>query len=230
MTSQDRIALTIGSDEWKRMVTSGANALGVDVPDVRMVQLVRFAQTLMEWNRRINLTAITDPRQVATKHFVDSIAALNHIPETGSLLDIGSGGGFPGLVIAIFRPALQITSADSVRKKISFQNHLIRTLGLTSSRALHTRAEILAEESNRYDVIVSRALGSLEMFTTLALPMLSKTGKIIAYKGGLDEDGEEEVDALKARHPDLTVDTLGYILPSSGDRRSLVFITQRQDG
>jgi 16S rRNA (guanine527-N7)-methyltransferase len=192
-----------------------------------MEQMVQFSQLLLEWNRRINLTAITDPREIAVKHFIDSMAALTHIPDKGRLLDIGSGGGFPGLVIAVFRPSLDITSVDSVRKKISFQQQMIRTLKMNSVRALHTRAEELSKEERRYDIIVSRALGSLEMFTDLALPILSEKGRVIAYKGVMDKTGEEEIEAMEAKHPELAIHVETYQLPSSGDRRSLVFIRRK---
>jgi 16S rRNA (guanine527-N7)-methyltransferase len=227
MTGQNLNAPAVASEEWKRLIHSGANDLGIDVPPPQMDQLVQFAETLLEWNRRINLTAITDPGEMAVKHFIDSMAVLPHIPENGSLLDIGSGGGFPGLVIAIFRPELDITSIDSVRKKISFQQHVIRTLGLKFVRAAHARAETLPEEDRRYGIIVSRALGSLEMFTNLALPMLSEEGRVIAYKGVMDEAGEDEIEALKAKHSELSVDIQSYLLPYSGDKRSLVFIMRK---
>jgi 16S rRNA (guanine527-N7)-methyltransferase len=224
MTKHNPTVHGVGSDEWRRFVASGANDLGIDVSDPRMDQLVLFAQTLLQWNRRINLTAITDPHEMAVKHFIDSMAALPYIQDTGRLLDIGSGGGFPGLVMAIFRPSLEITSIDSVRKKISFQQHLIRTLALDSARALHVRAETLPEANRPYDIIVSRALGSLEMFTNLALPMLSEKGRVIAYKGVMDGAGEDEVQNLKAVHPELSLNIQSYQLPASGDRRSLIFI------
>lgn len=218
---------TFTSLEWRYFIVSGADDMGIGVSDVRLEKLVRFAQLLSEWNRQVNLTAITESREVAVKHFLDSMAALPHIPETGRLMDIGSGGGFPGLVLAIFRPSLFITSIDSVRKKISFQQHLIRTLGLKSAEAVHARAESLPDEKERYDIVVSRALGSLDMFVTLALPILSEEGKIIAYKGVMNEAAEEEIETLKSRYKDLLVEVCSYFLPSSGDQRSLVFIRRK---
>lgn len=224
MTNQNPAVHTTGSEGWKLLISSGARDMGIVVTPHQMAQLTRYAQMLSEWNRRINLTAITDPGEVAVKHFLDSMAALPHLPETGRLLDIGSGGGFPGLVLGIFRPELSITSIDSVRKKISFQQYLIRTLGLSSARALHTRAETLSVEDDRYDIIVSRALGSLEMFTGLALPLVAEEGTMVAYKGVMDGSAETEIENLKAHHPELFVAVHDYRLPASGDRRSLVFM------
>lgn len=215
------------SGEWKRIIASGAGEMGIRFSGAPMEQLVRFAKLLNEWNGKINLTAITDPGEVAVKHFLDSMAGLPYIPEKGSLLDIGSGGGFPGLVIAVLRPALSVTSIDSVRKKVSFQQQLIRTLGLASARALHTRAEALSAKAERYDIVVSRALGALDMFVTLGLPVLAERGRLIAYKGALGGDSDDEIETLKSLHTDLSVSIHTYLLPSSGDRRSLVFIGRK---
>lgn len=215
------------STEWRQTILSGARNFGIHISDTRMEKIVRFAQMLMEWNRRINLTAITDPREVAVKHFLDAMAALPFLPKTGRLLDIGSGGGFPGLVLAVFRPTLLITSVDSVRKKISFQQQVIRTLEIGSATALHTRAEALPEKEDRYDIIVSRALGSLELFTTLGLPVLAEGGKMIAYKGGMEDGAGDSLESLKSRHPGLAIDIHSYLLPSLGDQRSLVFIGRK---
>ena len=227
MTKPHPTVHSFQSSDWKHIIISGAREIGIVVSGPQMERLVRFAQMLIDWNRRVNLTAITDPREVAVKHFLDSMAALPHIPETGYLLDIGSGGGFPGLVISIFRPSLSITSIDSVRKKISFQQQVIRTLELKGSRALHARAESLAGQPERYDVIISRALGSLQMFVTLGLPVLAEEGRMIAYKGGVDDGGRDEVAFLKKRQEGISVDIQSYSLSFSGDRRSLVFIRPR---
>ncbi len=216
------------SANWKHIIISGAREIGIVVSDSQMELLVRFAQLLIDWNRKVNLTAITDPREVAVKHFLDSMAALPYIPENGNLLDIGSGGGFPGLVISIFRPSLFITSIDSVRKKISFQQQVIRTLELERSRALHTRAESLLGGPERYDVIISRALGPLQMFATLGLPVLAEEGEMIAYKGGMDEGEGDEVALLEDQQKDFSVDIHSYALTFSGDRRSLVFIRPKK--
>ncbi len=213
------------SDTWEQIIISGAAKMGIPITGLQLKQLCRFAETLREWNRKINLTAIVDPEEIAVKHFLDSMAALPYIPEKGRMLDIGSGGGFPGLVLAVFRPFLKTTSLDSVRKKITFQQHLIRTVGLKEASAVHRRAEQLKSESmQRYDIIVSRALGSLGMFVNLALPLLAEHGVIIAYKGVMGDKEMDEIETLKSEDPGLLFDQCAYSLPKSGDRRALVFI------
>ena len=222
--------LDIYSEAWEMLVIKSAGEFGIEVTTPQMAQLIRFAEILREWNKKINLTAITDPEEIAIKHFIDSMALLPFLPpKPEQLLDIGSGGGFPGLILAIFRPDLQITSIDAVRKKISFQQHIIRTLSLKRVQAFHTRAESLgridrSSVSDAYDVIVSRALGSLEQFLILSLPLLEPGGTIIAYKGTTNESERDEIESCTSEKRPLNIDTRAYCLPKYGDHRTLVFI------
>ena len=227
MSSASEKNLEIGAPAWREMLVAGAAALHVPLTDAAVDKMVRFAQLMLEWNRKINLTAIRAPGQVARKHFIDSLAALPYLSRPALLLDIGSGGGFPGLVLGIAAPKLQVVSVDSVRKKISFQQHVLRTLGLSNVRAIHARAETLADAGDvptHFDVIVSRAFSALDQFAALAMPLLRPGGTMIAYKGA---DGEAEAAAA------LSSEVLSgcriwlerYELPVSCDKRSLVFMT-----
>jgi 16S rRNA (guanine527-N7)-methyltransferase len=132
-----------------------------------------------------NLTAITRPEEIALKHFVDSIAPATGMPAKARLLDIGSGGGFPGIPLKIIRPSLDVTLIDSSRKKVSFLKHVIRTLGLSGISAVHCRAESMSNGPGTamgFDVVICRALASLEDFVPLALPLLAKKGTGMALK------------------------------------------------
>ncbi|MCJ7539983.1 MAG: 16S rRNA (guanine(527)-N(7))-methyltransferase RsmG [Desulfobacterales bacterium] len=145
----------------------------------------------MKWNQKTNLTAITDPFEVAVKHFLDSIVPVKIIPSNASLLDIGSGGGFPGIPLKISLPSLSVTLIDASRKKVSFLKHIIRILELKNIDALHIRAEEFANKpgiAKTFDVIISRALSSMTSFALTALPFLKKEGVIIAMKGNVSGD------------------------------------------
>ena len=107
----------IGSTAWENLISSCAKEFGIEVTVNQLAQLTRFARLLDDWNKKINLTAITNPEEVAVKHFIDSMAVLPFLPKAKRLLDIGSGGGFPGLVLAIFRNDIQITSIDACPEK-----------------------------------------------------------------------------------------------------------------
>lgn len=178
--------MKIGSDQWIRMVLDGATRLNLEISAQQAAQFAMHAQWLMEWNRKINLTAITDSEEVGVKHFLDAVAPMAHIPDEGHLLDMGTGGGFPGIPLKIMRPAQPMTLIDSVRKKISFVKHVIRHLSLENIEALHTRAEDMVKpgsDRGKYDVVVCRALADVEGAVNLALPLLKPSGKIVLYQG-----------------------------------------------
>jgi len=214
--------MKIGSKEWAQVIVEGAKAFDLERGARHTDLFAAHAEALLWWNRKSNITAITDPLEVAVKHFLDSLAAAALIsPGTAALLDIGSGGGFPGIVLKIVRPRLAVTLIDAARKKVSFLRHVIRILELQDIEALHVRAENLAADQRhcrRFDVIVSRALSSLPAFVDLARPLLSGNGCMLAMKGRpdcfsmgeLDRAGSEE-GSLEARG--LVISRHAYCLP-----------------
>jgi 16S rRNA (guanine527-N7)-methyltransferase len=131
--------MKIGSDEWSQVIVDGARAFGLDLDSRHTDRFAAHAAELLHWNKTINLTTITDPYEVAVKHFVDSLAPAELISPGANLLDIGSGGGFPGLPLKVVIPSLSITLVDASRKKVNFLKHVIRTLKLKGIEALHIR-------------------------------------------------------------------------------------------
>lgn len=181
--------MEIGSNEWAALITAGAGAFGVEVTAAQVALMARHAQQLLAWNRVTNLTTVTEPQAMARSHYLDSLCVAPLVPSAAALLDIGSGGGFPGLPLHLVRPEGSTTLIDASRKKASFLKHVIRELGLTGITALHCRAEELAARPGgppRFGVIVSRALGPVEPFVRLALPLLAEQGRIIAMRGRTD--------------------------------------------
>lgn len=216
--------MEIGSREWQELISDGAQELGIKIDDRVSALFCSHASELINWNRKKNLTAITQPRDIAIKHFLDSLVPAEFIPEGSRLLDIGSGGGFPGIPLKIFKPSLSIHLIDGVRKKVNFLKHAIRTLRLDRSQALHIRAENLHKNPdylNSFDVIISRALSNLESFVDVALPVLAKGGLIVAMKGKVDQD---ELEMLRSiLNPDrYVIATKNYSLPLIQNRRSLI--------
>jgi 16S rRNA (guanine527-N7)-methyltransferase len=182
--------MEIGSKKWRNIIHEGAGKLGIQIEYEEMEKFSIHALELIKWNRKINLTAITDPMEVAVKHFLDAIAPVPHISPTGSLLDIGSGGGFPGIPLKICLPSVSVTLIDASRKKNNFVKHVIRILALENIDAFHVRAEDFAkkpEVSHHFDVIISRALSSMTTFAVTAIPFLKKDGVIIAMKGAVSD-------------------------------------------
>ena len=182
--------MNIGEEKWKKLVEEGAGNLNIQIDRKKTDQFSIHATELIKWNQKINLTAITDPVEVAVKHFLDSIISVRVMPEYGRLLDIGSGGGFPGIPIKIMIPSLSVTLIDASRKKVSFLKHIIRNIKFNTIDARQIRAEELAKEKHakkNFDVIICRAFSRLDKIILQALPLLAKDGIIIAMKGKLSE-------------------------------------------
>jgi len=220
--------MLIGSQEWKTFLIRNAKSISIRVTPRQADQMADHAIELMRWNKKINLTAIKDPRDAAIKHFIDSVTAVSNIPENASILDVGTGGGFPGIPIKVMRPDTYVTLVDSSRKKISFLKNVIRRLQLNSIEAHHCRIELFAQENNfqrPFDVIVCRAFASLKHFISIALPLLSEKGVIIALKG---DAVVSEIEALQEhsffhKH-NLTIHLEKYALPYIEAKRFMVRI------
>ena len=215
--------MNIGEEKWKKLIEEGAGSLNIHIDRKITDQFSIHATELIKWNRKINLTTITDPVEVAVKHFLDSIISVRVMPEYGRLLDIGSGGGFPGIPIKIMIPSLSVTLIDASRKKVSFLKHVIRNVKLTNIDAHHVRAEDLVNKrtlENRFDIVVCRALSSLDKIVSQALPLLAKDGIIIAMKGKLTES---ELESAGKYNLSLTVKK--YKLPFLELERTLVIIS-----
>jgi 16S rRNA (guanine527-N7)-methyltransferase len=213
----------IGTSDWRRLLSEGALQFGLRLNGEALDMFRRYAEELLAWNRRINLTAITTPKEIAVKHFIDSVAGAALLQTGWQVIDLGSGAGFPGIPLRIVRPDLRLTLLDSVRKKNSFQKQICRCLGFDDVAAIHTRIEDLHTAPayrGRYDAVVSRALTDLASLRSLAAPLLKAGGILLAYRSrtadGANADAEEPptIDGWQMTdHP--------YILPGSDARRSI---------
>lgn len=170
-------------------------AMTIDGPQEE--RLLAFLDELLRWNQSINLTAITDREEALIKHLVDSLTLLPYLRGDETLLDMGSGGGLPGLPLKMVLPGLNLTSVDAVAKKISFQKHIIRTFVLSGAVARHGRLEELGQDASlagHFDLVVARAFASLPDCVRLARPFLRSGGRLIAMKG---PEGEKELLAAQ---------------------------------
>ena len=189
---------------------------------------LRYYDLLIEWNNKINLTAITDKDDVIIKHFTDSISILKYIdPAKKTIIDIGTGAGFPGIPIKIICPSCKVVLLDSLNKRIGFLNEVISSLGLSDIECIHGRAEDIAKDSDhreKYDIVVSRAVSRLNILSEYCLPFVNIDGLFISYKSGsIDEELEEASGAvLKLGGSMGSVER--FRLPNSDLERSLVII------
>ncbi|MEA1949336.1 MAG: 16S rRNA (guanine(527)-N(7))-methyltransferase RsmG [Thermodesulfobacteriota bacterium] len=227
--------MQIGSRKWKNVIYDGAKDLEVQIDQEKIDQFGIHALELLKWSRKTNLTAISDPLEIAVKHFLDSIAPAPIIPPDISLLDMGSGGGFPGIPLKIMIPSLSVTLIDASRKKVGFLKHVIRMLGLDNIEACHIRAEDLSGDfisNNTYDVIISRALSSMVNFVQMSLPLLSNDGFIIAMKGKMSFKKIESALSLIKKRSDIQKNSINnfniilkkYRLPYLKSERSIVIL------
>lgn len=161
-------------------------------------QYQTYMDYLLEVNSHTNLTSITDPEEVKTKHFEDSLTVLEYIKDGDKVLDVGSGGGFPGIPLSIEKD-IDLTLIDSVHKKVVFMNEVIEKLQIKNARAIHTRAEDFADVSREtFDVVVSRAVANMATLSELCLPFVKVGGLFIALKGPkADEELENAANAIK---------------------------------
>jgi len=227
--------MEIGTNDWSNFLINQAKTIQVNLNHTQNRLFSIHAIELIKWTQKINITTITDPIEVASNHFLDSLVPAQFIPPEATLLDIGSGGGFPGIPLKVILPKLSVTLIDASRKKTSFLKHVVRTLKLDNIEALHLRAEDLAIQPsymNRFDVIISRALTSLGAFVRLALPLLADGGVIIALKGEVDKaDLDDLRDNVLGKMKSggsldrqFTISLKRYSLPMLDTERSIITV------
>lgn len=200
----------------------GALKLGLRLaPEVER-SLETWTSELLKWNTKVNLTAITDPREVAEKHLLDSLAVLPEVAGAAGLLDLGAGAGLPGIPLAIALPSLSVTMVDSVNKKVAFLKQVIARLQLGARvRAVHVRAagNPVAEGLAPAEVVIARALMEVGKWVPFALPYLALNGRLVAMLG--QAPAEAALRELAERHGLRLVSLRVFNLPLSGDPRSV---------
>jgi len=203
-----------------QMLLEGTRSLGVPLGKDVGESLLRFSDELARWNSKVNLTAIRDPGEVLEKHFVDSLAVFSEVKSAAKLLDIGSGGGFPGIPLKLAVPGLDVTLVESSSRKVAFLKHALVALGLQNGiRAVEARAE---GEPGREgiplaEVVISRALHAPEEWVKLAERYLSDEGRVIAMLGS--KWSVPQLESI-AKTYQGTVAIHSYRLPFSGARRA----------
>ncbi len=214
------------------LLVSGAHKLGVALTEEHLQLFHTYRDTLLTWNQQVNLTSITDPKEVVLYHFLDSLTVLAAL-DRGKwssplrLLDVGTGAGFPGIPLKLVCPSFALTLLESVGKKVAFLTHLTSLLGLQGVNIIKGRAEEIAhlkEHREGYDVVVSRAVASLPVLAELTLPFCQQGGIIVAQKKG---DIQAEIEA-SYKALEVLGGSLGEVkwlnLQELGDPRALVVI------
>lgn len=184
--------------DFRQILTATLSAVNIQVDGVAIDRLCRYHDLLIEWNERMNLTALTEPRDVALKHFADCLTLLRYIeiPDGAAVIDVGTGAGFPGLVLKIARPDIRLTLLDSLQKRLTFLDAVCIELGLDRVQTVHSRAEDGARTALResYDLAVSRAVAPLATLSEYCLPYVHEGGRFVAMKG---KGGPEELQGAQ---------------------------------
>lgn len=214
------------------------NKINIEISDDQINCFEKYYELLIEKNKVMNLTAITDKEDVIVKHFIDSIALIPYLKDKGininnklKIIDIGTGAGFPGLPLKIMMPDVKFTLLDSLNKRVSFLNEVIDELKLKDIEALHGRAEDYASDNKyreKYDICVSRAVANLSTLSEYCIPFVKEDGFFISYKAG---ESEEEINKSKN-----AIKILGgkinkveeFVLPGTDASRVFVFIRKQE--
>ena len=207
----------------------GLAALNVELSEGQIRQFLRYYELLVEWNKVMNLTAITEYEEVILRHFLDSLASVKvwDFKNTDTVIDVGCGAGFPGIPLKIAFPNIRLVLLDSLNKRVKFLNEVITTLGLENITAIHGRAEDIAKNKSyreQFDLCVSRAVANLSTLCEYSLPFLWISGSFVSYKGEYSENeikqAEKAVDILGGKISKID----RFKLPGTDMGRSLIKI------
>lgn len=211
------------------LLLKGVSSLGINLGDLEIERFIKYKDLLKEWNTKINITAITDDDEIDIKHFLDSLTPFDTELFNGNkkVIDIGTGGGFPGLPLKIVNTDLDITLLDSLNKRITFLNEVITELGLDGIEAIHGRAEELSIRPpyrEQFDICVSRAVASLDTLSEYCIPFVKVGGYFVSMKGpDMDEELDLSKNAIKTLGGKL-VDKRLVQIPESDIIHSLIII------
>jgi len=218
-------------EEFIEKMQEKSTVLGVRFLVEQTEQFFDYMNLLIEWNEKMNLTAITDPNEIILKHFIDSITILKDIEDGSKIVDVGTGAGFPGIPLSIMNPSLKITLVDSLNKRLIFLQEVVNKLGLKNIEIVHARAEEFGQNKKyreTFDISTSRAVANLSTLSEYLIPLVKVGGKVISMKAA--EAQEEINDAKKA------IEVLGgkiekideFNLPQSDIGRTVIIIRKEK--
>lgn len=215
------------------ILEDGCQAFGVMLTEKQIEQFGKYYELLVEWNKVMNLTGITEFDEVMQKHFVDSVAAAKYaeMEKVNSLIDVGTGAGFPGIPLKIVYPHIQVTLLDSLNKRIKFLEEVVDNLGLTGIETVHGRAEDAAKKAEyreQFDLSVSRAVANLASLTEYCLPFVKVGGKFVSYKSvSVDEEITQSKKAVYVLGGEIGK-VEKFNLPESNMERALVIVEKKR--
>ena len=216
-------------NEFKEKMIINVDKLEITLSEIQLKQFYNYMNLLIEWNKKINLTAIIEPDEIILKHFVDSLTISKYISDGTRVVDVGTGAGFPGIPLKIYRQDIEITLLDSLQKRINFLDEVIRELNLEKIETIHSRVEDFGKDKKyreKFDIATSRAVANLATLSEYLLPLVKVGGKVISMKGSLiEEELELSKNAIKILGGKVEkVDE--FNLPNSDISRNIILINK----
>ena len=213
--------------EFKEIIKRQVKLLKIELSENKIKKFYNYMNLLIEWNQKINLTSITDPKEIILKHFIDSLTINKYIKENTKMIDVGTGAGFPGIPLKILRDDIEIILLDSLNKRIKFLDIVIEELKLNKISTIHSRAEDIGRDEKyreKFDYATSRAVANLSTLAEYLIPLVKIKGEVIAMKGA---EIKEELETSKK-----SINVLGgklnsveeFCLPETNMKRSVIII------
>ena len=212
--------------EFEKEIIENGKKIGLDIAEKESKNLYKYMLLMLEWNENVNLTAITEEKEIIYKHFIDSLSVNKYLTNKEKIMDIGTGAGFPGIPLKIFNEDLNFILVDSLNKRINFLEEVKNELNLNKLELVHARAEELAKNKNyreKMDIVVSRAVARLRILAEYMLPFVKKNGICICMKGpNIEEDIEESKKSLEILGG--KIEKIEHIILSGDLERNIILI------
>ena len=211
----------------KQLLKDLSKQINVELTDDQINEFEKYQDLLLDWNEKINLTAITEENDIIIKHFVDSLTILKYFNDNNKIIDVGTGAGFPGIPLKIANKSLKVTLLDSLNKRIIYLNDVIEKLNLSDMETIHGRAEELSRNPKyreQYDVVTARAVANLKTLSEYCIPFVKPGGYFVCMKGS---NIEEEMENAKEHIKELGCkieEIIEFVLPETDMKRNIIIM------